>query len=204
MLQHETVQSEIPRALESYPSAADQSLAAELAARVHIEPFNAVATGVFLVAILHTFAATRFAALAHRVQHRHDARAHAAGRPGSPSLAAELLHFLGEVEVVFGLWAVVLFAALAMYGGWDSAKHYFSDTVNYYAGATVRQPLLFGLRLAPSLTLFSERYSELDAYLRRTTIGGVASVTRETRPRTPLTLAYQLEYGRTQAADAAL
>lgn len=78
----------------------------------------------------------------------------------------------------------------------------FSDTVNYYAGATVRQPLLFGIRLAPSLTLFSERYSELDAYLRRTTIGGVASITRETRPRTPLTLAYQLEYGRTQAADA--
>jgi outer membrane protein insertion porin family/translocation and assembly module TamA len=78
----------------------------------------------------------------------------------------------------------------------------FSDTVNYYAGTTVRQPLLFGLRLAPTLTLFSERYSELDAYLRRTTIGGVASVTRETRPRTPLTLAYQLEYGRTQAADA--
>ncbi len=81
-------------------------------------------------------------------------------------------------------------------------KDVFSDTVNYYAGATVRQPLLFGLRLSPTLTLFSERYSELDAYLRRTTIGGVASVTRETRPRTPLTLAYQLEYGRTQAADA--
>ena len=78
----------------------------------------------------------------------------------------------------------------------------FSDTVNYYAGATVRQPLLFGLRLSPSLTVFSERYSELDAYLRRTSIGSVASVTRETRPRTPLTLAYQLEYGRTQAADA--
>jgi len=78
----------------------------------------------------------------------------------------------------------------------------FSDTVNFYLGTTVRQPLLFGLRLAPALTLFSERYSELDAYLRRTTIGGVASVTRETRPRTPVTLAYQLEYGRTQAADA--
>jgi outer membrane protein insertion porin family/translocation and assembly module TamA len=78
----------------------------------------------------------------------------------------------------------------------------FSDTVNYYAGATVRQPLLFGLRLAPSLTLFTERYSELDAYLRNTTIGGVASITRETRPRTPVTFAYQLEYGRTEAADA--
>ena len=73
MLEQETVVKDIPRPLETYPSAADQSLAAELAARVHLEPFNALATGVFLLAILHAFAAARFAALAHRVQHRHDA-----------------------------------------------------------------------------------------------------------------------------------
>jgi Putative Na+/H+ antiporter len=122
---------EIPRPLETYPSAADQSLAAELSARLQLEPFNALATGVFLLAILHTFAAARFAALAHRVQHRHDARAESQGRPRSPSLMAELLHFLGEVEVVFGLWAVLLLAATTMYAGWESAKQYFNDTVNY-------------------------------------------------------------------------
>jgi hypothetical protein len=122
---------EIPRPLESYPSAADQSLAAELATRIEIEPFNALATAVFVVAILHTFAAARFAALAHRLQHRHDARAEAHGRPPSPSLAAELLHFLGEVEVVFGLWAVALLAVTTAYAGWEAAKHYFNDTVNY-------------------------------------------------------------------------
>jgi hypothetical protein len=33
----------------------------------------------------------------------------------SPSLVAELLHFLGEVEVVFGLWAVVLVAGMTTY-----------------------------------------------------------------------------------------
>jgi hypothetical protein len=44
---------------------------------------------------------------------------------------AELLHFFGEVEVVFGLWAVVLLGATTMYAGWESAKHYFNDTVNY-------------------------------------------------------------------------
>ena len=49
--------------------------------RVQIEPFNAIATGLFLLAILHTFAAARFARLAHRVQHRHDEEARAqAGR----------------------------------------------------------------------------------------------------------------------------
>jgi hypothetical protein len=86
---------------------------------------------VFLLAVLHTFAAARFAALAHRIQHRHDARAEARGRPPSPSVLAEVLHFLGEVEVVFGLWAVVLLGATTLYAGWEPAKHYFNDTVNY-------------------------------------------------------------------------
>src|SRR5215204_3739452 len=121
----------IPRALESYPSGADQTLAADLAMRVQIEPFNAIATGVFVLAIFHTFAAARFARLAHRVQHRHDEGAQAHGRPASPSLRAEALHFLGEVEVVFGLWAVVLVVATAAYVGWEAARHYVSDTVNY-------------------------------------------------------------------------
>ncbi|HVQ16432.1 MAG TPA: putative Na+/H+ antiporter, partial [Vicinamibacterales bacterium] len=121
----------IPRALESYPSGADQTLAADLAMRVQIEPFNAIATGVFFLAILHTFAAARFARLAHRVQHRHDEEARARGAPASPSLRAEALHFLGEVEVVFGLWAVVLVVATTAYAGWEAARHYVSETVNY-------------------------------------------------------------------------
>src|SRR5688572_30044704 len=102
---HTAAAAEIPRSLESYPSAADQTLAAELGMRVQIEPFNAVATAVFLLAILHTFAAARFAAVAHRMQHRRDEEAVAHGEQTSPSVRAELLHFLGEVEVVFGLWA---------------------------------------------------------------------------------------------------
>ena len=127
----------IPRALESYPSGADQTLTADLAMRVQIEPFNAIATGVFVLAILHTFAAARFARLAHRVQHRHDDEARVHGRPASPSLGAEALHFLGEVEVVFGLWAVVLVVATTAYAGWETARHYVSDTVNYDLDGTL-------------------------------------------------------------------
>ena len=122
---------DIPRALETYPVVADQSLLAELVTRVQLDPFNAVATGIFVLAILHTFAAARFAALAHAVQHRHDDEARADGREPTPSLWAEALHFLGEVEVVFGLWAVVLLLAITGYAGWETAKHYANDTVNY-------------------------------------------------------------------------
>jgi hypothetical protein len=82
VIENPTAVSTFPRALESYPSAADQTLAADLAMRVQIEPFNAIATGVFFLAILHTFATARFTALAHRVQHRHDELADTDGRPG--------------------------------------------------------------------------------------------------------------------------
>jgi hypothetical protein len=61
------------------------------------------------LAILHTFAAIQFARRAHRIQHAHDERARLAGKAATPSVTAEVLHFMGEIEVVFGLWAIVLF-----------------------------------------------------------------------------------------------
>ncbi len=55
----------------------------------------------------------------------------ARGEAPTPSVLAELLHFIGEVEVVFGFWAVVLAVAITVYEGWEVAKHYLNDTVNY-------------------------------------------------------------------------
>src|SRR5688500_1214091 len=95
-----------PRPLAEYPATAGQSLGQILAGRVEIEPFNAVATAIFAAAILHTFAAARFTAIAERLQHQHEREAREQERPVTPSVRAELMHFLGEVEVVFGLWAV--------------------------------------------------------------------------------------------------
>ena len=120
-----------PRALTSYPDSTGQSIVQTLWQRVEIEPFNAMATAIFFLAILHTFAAARFTELSHRIQHRHDERARAEGRRLTPSVAAEMLHFFGEVEVVFGLWALVLLAAMVTYIGFEPTKHYFNDEVNY-------------------------------------------------------------------------
>jgi Putative Na+/H+ antiporter len=163
----EPVQAEIPRSLDSYPSAAGQTLASDLATRVQVEPFNAVATAIFLLAILHTFAAPRVAALAHHVQHRQDARDRAEGRTPMPSVWAELLHFVGEIEVVFGLWAVVLLVAMTLYAGWEPAKHYFSDTVNY------TEPLFVIVIMALAATRPVIGFAE--AALRRVAAGGGAT-----------------------------
>jgi hypothetical protein len=120
-----------PLPLSQYPPAQDGILAT-LADRVAADPFNAVATGIFLLAITHTFVAARFAEWAHRVQHHHDDELNARGLPPSPSVKAEFLHFLGEIEVVFGLWAIVLLAAVTVGRGWQIAKHYINDTVVYH------------------------------------------------------------------------
>ena len=65
------------------------------------------ATGIFVVAIVHTFVAPRIARLSRRFP-RH----------------ARLFHLLGEVEIVFGFWAAVLVAALALMLGPSQALAY--------------------------------------------------------------------------------
>lgn len=120
-----------PTPLDAYPPAAAGGLLDTLSQRAAQDPFNLVATGIFLIAIAHTFAAPRVLTLAHHLQHRHDAAADAAGRARRPSTIAEMLHFVGEVEVVFGLWAIALLAAITAWFGWETAKHYLNDTVVY-------------------------------------------------------------------------
>jgi len=122
---------DLPRALSSYPDQSGDAIVQVLVDRIRLEPFNAIATAIFLLAIVHTFSAARFTKRAHQIQHDADQFADAQGRSRKPSVAAEALHFFGEVEVVFGLWAIVLLVAMAGYAGWETSKHYFNDTVNY-------------------------------------------------------------------------
>ena len=130
---------DFPRQLASYP-AAEGGLWATLVARVEAEPFNLVATVVFLLAIVHTFLAGKIRHYAHVVEERHAARLGARevtvsdsdddGVPDEVSFGGQVLHFLGEIEVVFGLWALVLAVALSVRLGLDGTISYLSH-VNY-------------------------------------------------------------------------
>ncbi|PYR89097.1 MAG: hypothetical protein DMF84_25680 [Acidobacteria bacterium] len=154
-----------PPLLSAYPAVTPgEGLLHVLRARIDAEPFNAVATAIFLLAILHTFAAARFAALADAVQRKHDARARAGGRAPVPSVVAEMLHFFGEVEVVFGLWAVVLLVAITLAKGWDVATHYLNDGVKY------TEPLFVVVIMALASTRPVVRFAE-DALRQLASIG---------------------------------
>ena len=51
-------------------------------------------------------------------------------RPGNrpaPAFAAETLHFLGEVEVIFALWGLPLVAAIMLSKDWQTAVRYLND-----------------------------------------------------------------------------
>lgn len=72
-----------------------------------------IAAALFGVALLHTFAAKQFERLSHRYP-RH----------------AGLFHLLGEVEVVFGFWAIVLVLAMAFVLGGQPALEY-AESRNY-------------------------------------------------------------------------
>ena len=57
----------------------------------------------------------------------------------------------------------------------QAKKDVFSNRLNYYIGATLRQPVFLGLaRSFPTITLYTQRLSEYNAYRRTTAIGGIA------------------------------
>lgn len=159
--------NDFPRALESYPSTAGQGILEVLAARIEAEPFNAIATAIFLLAVVHTFVAARFIKAAHHIQAASDARLTAAGRPLRPSVRAEVLHFFGEIEVVFGLWGLPLMLAIFLSRGWDTAKHYVNDTVIYTEPLFV--VVIMALASTRPVILLAESILRLIAQLGRCT-----------------------------------
>ena len=77
------------------------------------DPIDILAASLFALALVHTFAAKQFERLSHRFP-RH----------------AGLYHLLGEVEVVFGFWAIVLVAAMAFVSSGKEALSY-AESRNY-------------------------------------------------------------------------
>jgi hypothetical protein len=123
---------EFPRGLDSYGDQDTSGIAAVLVNRIRQQPFNLAAALIFFCAIVHTFLSSRFMTLAHKWEHAHEVKI----RQGivdkySVHYGAELFHFLGEVEVVFGLWVVVLVAAIVGFFDWHTAVDYISNRVNF-------------------------------------------------------------------------
>ncbi len=124
-----TEMAEFP-ALEE--AAGMEGIMEKLQFRVEQAPFLLVATIIFVCAIVHTFFAVPITKIAHKIQHDHDARVRRMKEEAGEhayaadmvSFKATILHFLGEVEAIFGIWVIALLGAMFFYYDVEAVKHY--------------------------------------------------------------------------------
>lgn len=172
--------SALPTPLDRYQDPAGGTLWDVLAHRAAFDPFNVAALVIFGCAIAHTFLAARIRHYAHVVEERHAARradrtpappgdTDADGVPDEVSFAGQVLHFFGEVEVVFGIWVLVLAGAITWFKGWPAVVGYIGEHVSY------TEPLFVVIIMALAATRpvlgFAERCLRAVAGLGRGTPG---------------------------------
>ena len=162
-----------PRTLSSYD---DENLGvlAKLAHRARQEPFNVVATLIFLGAITHTFLVGKFVALSHRERRAYEALEDGENHPEHGAkitrqrdrllFRAEVYHFLGEVEAVFGIWGIPLAVAIVCFKDWGTM-------VRYISGASFAEPVFVVAVMAIASTRPVLRFSEL-CLARLAALGG--------------------------------
>jgi len=136
----ETAVTSLAMPLESYNDPEGGSLLEVLAYRARVDSLNLTALIIFGCAIFHTFLTARIRHLAHVVEERHAARlgqrastedSNDDGSPDEVSFLGQMLHFLGEIEAVFGIWVVVLGIAITAQKSWSQVVSYIGEQVNY-------------------------------------------------------------------------
>ena len=126
-----------PRPLSSYPAMSAEGLGATLMARVRDEPFNLFALLTFAGAITHTFLTPLFRRWAREAEAKfasggvRSIASDTGQQVPEVSFVGQILHFLGEVEAVFGLWAIVLAVGIIGFKGTGAAVEYIGSQVNY-------------------------------------------------------------------------
>ncbi|MBO1319231.1 putative Na+/H+ antiporter [Acanthopleuribacter pedis] len=123
---------DFPPSLERYDDKHLDGIFEIILFRAKDKPFNLVASLIFFLAIVHTFLSARLLEVSHRWEHDHeDAIDRGEAKRGSVHMGARLLHFLGEVEAIFGIWALALMTAIFAFYDWDTVVHYLSYKVNF-------------------------------------------------------------------------
>ena len=139
-----------PPAVTDYSDPLGGGIGEVIRARAAADPFNVAVTVIFALAVLHTFFCPTFLR-----------RAQAAPKGG---FRARALHVLGEVELVFALWAVVLGIIFASIKGAGALGGYLRQV-------SFTEPLFVIVIMAVAATRPVMRLAE-QTLQRAATIGG--------------------------------
>ncbi len=122
---------EFPKSQESYQDQDYTSYWEIVKHRVEMDPFNLIGTLIFFLAIMHTMLTSLFHKKAHKLEQEYEEQIKQGLKDkNSYSIGASVMHLLGEVEVVFGIWAVLLAISIAFYYDWDTFVAYL-DGLRY-------------------------------------------------------------------------
>jgi len=130
-----------PLPLSVYQNKPGQDLQSLLLSRIEQEPFNLVASLIFMLALIHTFASGLILRLAKRLQTKEfqqnaENPAEQQGeavKKSSQKLSVKVatLHLFGEIEIVFALWAAILGAFFVYFINWASFLSYLENQVSF-------------------------------------------------------------------------
>lgn len=123
-----------------------------LVIRIEEDPFNLMATVIFLLAVVHTFFCSKFNRIAHdaEVAHRKrldDSGLHFPEGREPVCFKATIFHFLGEVEAVFGIWLIPLVSAIII-----APRHGWGDAVQYIDSRNFTEPMFVVVIMAIAST----------------------------------------------------
>jgi hypothetical protein len=92
---------------------------------MHISPFNLMATFLFLCAIVHTFFVSKFVRLSEKITNSNieDLKKN--------YFLKWIYHFIGEVEMIFGIWIILILMFMDIFFGWHAVVHYFNEIVSF-------------------------------------------------------------------------
>lgn len=104
------------------------SLVDKLFYRIHQQPFNLVASLIFLASIVHIFFSNQIRQHAEKLLKKSEDPESNLG--DYQLFLIELLMFCGEVEMIFGIWAIPLLCAMAYFFDWGTVINYL-NSLNY-------------------------------------------------------------------------
>jgi hypothetical protein len=157
--------SHFPKPLSLYQHTTGANAWQMILERAAQDPFNVAATVIFVLAVIHTFVASMFRQISHKLEKEH-LEQHGEDTE-TVSFWAVVFHFFGEVEAVFGLWVFALAAAAWWFHSWTDFKNYLGVDVDFTEPVFVI--IVMAIAASKPVVAFSERC-----------IGKVAALGRQT------------------------
>ena len=124
-----------PIPVESYGDSQLTSIQAVIENRVAVDPFNLIVAIVFFLALFHTFTSSFIHKFGEKLYKKEVERKQQDGKLAGPkplpSVAVSSLLLLGEIELVFAFWALVLAVLFAVFKDWGTFVFYLENEVNF-------------------------------------------------------------------------